>query len=69
RGLGGTLPARGVTVVSCEEFAGRLDAYPLEGVKGPLDEGEDGRRRKGKKGEGRKPKKRDRKRDRVLGKL
>ncbi len=67
RGLRGTLPARNVTVVSCEEFAGRLDAYRLEGVKGPLDE-EEGRRKE-KKGEGRRLKKSERRRSRLLGKL
>ena len=69
RGLAGTLPARGVSVVSSEEFAGRLAAYQREGVKGPLDEEEEEGRRTGKKGEGHKKKKRDRVRDRILRKL
>jgi hypothetical protein len=58
-----------VTVVSCEEFADRLAAYPREGRKGAVDEEEDEERRKGKKGEGHRKKKRERDRGRVLKKL
>ncbi|MGZ8446257.1 MAG: NYN domain-containing protein [Candidatus Deferrimicrobiaceae bacterium] len=69
RGLGGTLPSRDVTVVSCEEFADRLAADPQEGRKGAIDEEEDEERRKGKKGEGHRKKKRERDRERVMKKL
>ena len=69
RGLGGTLPSRDVTVVSCEEFAGRLTADQRKGMKGDVDEEEDEERRKGKKGEGHRKKKRERDRGRVLRKL
>lgn len=69
RGLAGTLPARGVSVVSSEEFAGRLAAYQLEGVKGSADEKESERGKEKKKGEGHKRKKRDRVRGKVLRKL
>lgn len=69
RGLGGTLPACGVTVVSCEEFAGFLSAGREEGMKGSADGENSAGRRKGKKGEGHKKKKRDRGRDRILRKL
>ncbi len=69
RGLRGTLPARDVAVVSCEEFADRLAAYQLEGVKGALDEEEDPGRQRAKRGEGKKRKKRDRERNRILRKL
>ena len=67
RGLAGTLPARYVTVVSCDEFAGRLFAHGLEQVKGTGDDEPD--RRAGKKGEGHKPKKRERDRAKALRKL
>jgi predicted RNA-binding protein with PIN domain len=68
RGLSGTLPPRDVTVVSCEEFAGRLAADQREGRGGGEEEkGEE--RRKGKKGEGHRKKKRERDRGRVLRKL
>jgi predicted RNA-binding protein with PIN domain len=67
RGLGGTLPSRDVTVVSCEEFADRLAAVQREGRKGAEEEG--GEKRKGKKGEGHRKKKRERDRGRVLKKL
>jgi predicted RNA-binding protein with PIN domain len=69
RGLRGTLSARDVAVVSCEEFAGRLTAHQWESVKGVGDEEEDSGRRKAKKGEGQKKKKRDRERNRILRKL
>jgi predicted RNA-binding protein with PIN domain len=69
RGLRGTLSARDVTVVSCEEFADRLAAVPLEGGKGAADEEEGGGKRKEKKGEGQKKKKRDREKDSTLRKL
>jgi predicted RNA-binding protein with PIN domain len=69
RGLGGTLLSRNVTVVSCEEFAGRLAAVQREGGKGADEKEEDGERRKGKKGEGHRKKKRERDRGRVLRKL
>ncbi len=68
RGLGGTLAARDVTVVSCEEFAGRLAACRMEGDKGDADEEESGRKKE-KKGEGQRKKKRERERDRILRKL
>ena len=69
RGLGGTLPSRNVTVVSCEEFSDRLAAVQREGRKGAVDEEEDEETRKGKKGEGHRKKKRERDRGRVLKKL
>lgn len=69
RGLGGTLRGREATVVSCEEFAGRLAAYQLEGGKGAADEEEGGGKRKEKKGEGQRKKKRDRARNRLLRNL
>ena len=69
RGLGGTLPSRGVTVVSCEEFAGRLTAVQREGRKGAEEEEIGEERRKGKKGEGHRKKKKERGRGRVLRKL
>ncbi|MGA6994166.1 MAG: NYN domain-containing protein [Candidatus Deferrimicrobiaceae bacterium] len=69
RGLGGTLRGREATVVSCEEFAGRLAAFQREDTKGPVGEETDEGRRKGKKGEGQKKKKRDRARNRLLRKL
>ncbi len=69
RGLRGTLSARDVTVVSCEEFADRLAAHQWESMKGPVDETETPGKGKGKKGEGQKKKKRDRERNRVLRKL
>jgi predicted RNA-binding protein with PIN domain len=68
RGLSGTLPSRDATVVSCEEFAGRLAAVHREGKRwAEEEEGEE--RRKGKKGEGHRKKKRVRDRGRVLRKL
>jgi len=69
RGLGGTLRGREATVVSCEEFAGRLAAFQAEKTKGAVGEETDDGRRKGKKGEGQKKKKRDRARNRLLRKL
>jgi len=69
RGLGGTLRGREATVVSCEEFAGRLAAFQSKDTKEPAGEETDDGRRKGKKGEGRKKKKRERDRGRVLRKL
>jgi predicted RNA-binding protein with PIN domain len=69
RGLGGTLPSRGVTVVSCEDFAERLAACRREDGKGSVDEEGDGETRKGKKGEGHRKKKKERDRGRVLRKL
>lgn len=69
RRLGGTLPSRDVTVVSCEEFADRLAADQREGTKGAVGEEEDEERRMGKKGEGHRKKKRERDRGRVLKKL
>lgn len=69
RGLRGTLPARGVTVVSCEEFADRLAVHRMEGEKGADEEEEREGRRKGKKGEGQRRKKRERERNRILRKL
>ena len=69
RGLRGTLRARDVTTVPCEEFADRLAAIRQGGEKGNNEEEESGAGRKGKKGEGNRKKKRDRERDRVLRKL
>ena len=69
RGLGCTLPSRNVTVVSCEEFAGRLAAVQREGRKGAEEEEKGEERRKGKKGEGHRKKKKERDRGRVLRKL
>ena len=69
RGLAGTLSARAVTVVSCEEFADRLFAFQMEGIKGTSDGEEESRGGQAKKGEGRKQKKQDRERDRILRKL
>ncbi|MGA7105785.1 MAG: NYN domain-containing protein [Candidatus Deferrimicrobiaceae bacterium] len=69
RGLGGTLRGREATVVSCEEFAGRLAAFQTEKTKGPVGEDTDDGRRKGKKGEGQKKKKRERARNRLLRNL
>lgn len=69
RGLRATLPARSVTVVSCEEFSGRLAAHRLEGVTGLVGGEKDEGRRKGKKGEGHRLKKSERRRTRLLGKL
>jgi predicted RNA-binding protein with PIN domain len=68
RGLGGTLPSRNVTVVSCEEFAVRLAAVQREGEKGAEEEESKGRRKE-KKGEGHRKKKRERDRVRVMRKL
>lgn len=69
RGLAGTLPSRGVSVVSCEELAGRLFAHHLAEIKGAGEEepvaGSTGK----KKGEGHRLKKKERKRDRLLRKL
>jgi len=69
RGLGGTLRGREATVVSCEEFAGRLTGFQREETKGPVGEETDEGRRKGKKGEGQKKKKRERARNRLLRNL
>lgn len=69
RGLRGTLPARNVTVVSCEEFAGRLAARRSEEENGHAVGRGDEKRRKEEKGEGHRQKKRDRTRGRILGKL
>jgi predicted RNA-binding protein with PIN domain len=69
RGLRGTLSARDVTVVSCEEFADRLAAFQFEGVKGDVSEEEDEGKRKKKKGEGHRHKKSERRRTRLLDKL
>lgn len=70
RGLAGTLSARAVAAVSCEEFAGRVFAFQLERIKGASDSEEapppQGRK---KKGEGQRQKKGDRKRERLLRKL
>ncbi len=69
RGLRGTLSARDVTVVSCEEFAGRLAALQFERMKGDVGEEEDEGKRKKKKGEGHRHKKSERRRTRLLDKL
>lgn len=69
RGLAGTLSARTVTVVSCGEFADRLFAFQMEGIKGTSDGEEDPPVGPAKKGQGQKKKKRDRERDRILRKL
>ncbi len=69
RGLRGTLPARDVAILSCEEFADRLAAYQQSEAKGTVDGDEREGGRKGKKGEGHRKKKRDRERERVLRKL
>lgn len=70
RGLAGTLSARAVTVVSCDEFADRVFAFQMERVKGTSDREEEPLRRgPDKKGKGRRPKKADRKRERTLRKL
>ncbi len=69
RGLASTLRGREATVISCEEFAGRLADRLMEETKGPVGEDAGDGRRKGKKGEGRKKKKRERARDRLLRKL
>jgi len=69
RGLRGTLLSRDATVVSCEEFVGRLAAFHMEDTKGPPGEETEEGQRKGKKGEGHRKKKRDRERDRLLRKL
>ncbi len=69
RGLAGTLSARAATVVSCAEFAERLEARRMAAMKGSADGEERGDRGRGKKGEGRRLKKADRARDRALRKL
>ncbi|MGE5663205.1 MAG: NYN domain-containing protein [Deltaproteobacteria bacterium] len=70
RGLAGTLSARAVTVVSCPEFAERLEARRMAALKGTDDGGADGTDRgPRKKGEGHRMKKADRARDRALRKL
>lgn len=69
RGLRGTLPIHNVTVISCAEFADRLDAYQGDEQKGGVDEGMEGRTKRDKKGEGKRKKKRERDRERTLRKL
>ncbi len=72
RGLAGTLSARAVTVVSCGEFAERLEARRMAALKGTADTDDDAGgagRDRAKKGEGRRPKKADRARDRLMKKL
>lgn len=69
RGLAGTLSARAATVVSCAEFAERLEARRMAALKGTGGEDDDGGRGRPKKGEGHRRKKADRARDRALGKL
>ncbi len=70
RGLAGTLSARAATVVSCGEFAERVEARRMAALKG-TDEGDAGGAGRGqpKKGEGHRLKKADRSRDRTLRKL
>lgn len=70
RGLAGTLSARAVTVVSCDEFAERLEARRIAALKGTEEDDEGGAARdRAKKGEGHRPKKADRARERTLRKL
>ena len=70
RGLAGTLSARAVTVVSCLEFAERLEARRMAALKGTDEEDKAGAARdRAKKGEGHRLKKADRARDRSLKKL
>lgn len=70
RGLAGTLAARAVTVVSCGEFAERLEARRMAALKGTEDDARGGPgRAQPKKGEGHRMKKADRARDRTLKKL
>lgn len=68
RGLAGTLSARDIAVVSCEEFGRLLHEKWIESVKGgPEDDAPPARA--GKKGEGRRLKKRERRKDALLRKL
>jgi predicted RNA-binding protein with PIN domain len=70
RGLAGTLSTRGATVVSCGEFAERLEARRMAALKGTDDrDGEGTDRGRPKKGEGHRPGKADRARERALRKL
>ncbi len=69
RGLAGTLAARAAAVVSCPEFAERLEAHRMAALKGTGDKDVDADRGRPRKGEGHRPKKADRARDRALKKL
>ncbi|MGE5188428.1 MAG: NYN domain-containing protein [Gemmatimonadota bacterium] len=69
RGLAGTLSARAVTVVSCAEFAERLEACRIAALKGTGDEEAGRDRGRPKRGEGRRMKKAERARARTLKKL
>jgi len=70
RGLAGTLSARAVTVISCPEFAERLEARRMAALKGTDEEDKAGAARdRAKKGEGHRLKKADRARERTLKKL
>lgn len=70
RGLAGTLSARAVTVVSCPEFAERLEARRMAALKGTDEDDKGGAARdRAKKGEGHRLKKADRARERTLRKL
>ncbi len=69
RGLAGTLSARAATVVSCPEFAGRLESRRMAALKGTGDDEDEGGGDRTKKGEGHRKTKADRARDRALKKL